>query len=317
MGSAGVGKTTLLKHFNEIYQKKINIIYCCFTAQSCNNINIKLNLYDNFKKAKTIHRTFNNKFSIKNIQFNINENNLLDADILVIDEFTLLDKEIFFNILKALSLKTHLLLLGDNKQLSNFKSNSLYFELINLNFPIIRLNTQYRSNDIVLSKIDDFFDKKDISSIYDEKTIQNSVKKILENKTLKILCNTNNLVNEINLLCLEKDSKNRTIKTLSPFDFKVGDVVMNTKNNYILNGLANGENLTILYLNEEKQVLVVERHLDNQRLELSFEQTYYLTPSYAITIHKSQGSEYDKGFIFICQVGLRKEKGNDKIRHVR
>ena len=51
---------------------------------------------------------------------------------------------------------------------------------------------------------------------------------------------------------------------------------MNTKNNYSLDSLANGENLTILSYNKENQTLLAQRHLNNQIIEFPFKDTFYL-----------------------------------------
>ncbi len=298
-GDGGSGKTTILEQLNKQYGDKCKITYCCFTAQACSNINKKLN----FNEAKTIHKTFNNIFSRSTIKFKHNENNVLNTDILVIDEFTMLDKEIFHNILKALSTKTHILLLGDEKQLSNFKSNSLYYELLKIkDISKIKLEGQYRSNSVILKNIKQIENKESIEEDYEESTIQEITQEVIKDKRKKILCNTNELVKRVNLECLEQDIKQRNIKTLSQYEFKIGDIVMNTKNNYSLDSLANGENLTILSYNKENQTLLAQRHLNNQIIEFPFKDTFYLVPAYAITIHKSQGSEYEEGFILIENV---------------
>jgi hypothetical protein len=103
-------------------------------------------------------------------------------------------------------------------------------------------------------------------------------------------------------MCFQLDSIDRNIKTLSEYEFKVGDIVMNTKNYYFLDGLSNGENLTILKFEKEKQNLLVLRHLNNKVLELSMKDTFYIVPAYAMTIHKSQGSEFKEGIVFIENV---------------
>jgi energy-coupling factor transporter ATP-binding protein EcfA2 len=302
IGDGGSGKTTMLEELNRLYQNQCKITFCCLTAQSCVNINKKLNLKGK-SIAKTIHKTFNNVFSRHYIKFRHDENNILETDILVIDEFTMVDKEIFYNILKGISPRTHILLLGDNKQLSNFKSNSLYYELLNLEgVTKIELTGQYRSNGIVLERIRDFLNKKDISETYSETKLNQIIKEVIKDKEKKILCNTNDLVKRINQMCFQVDSNNRDIKTLSEYDFKIGDIIMNTKNNYFLDGLSNGENLTILKFDKEKQNLLVLRHLNNKVLELSLKDTFYIVPAYAMTIHKSQGSEFKEGFVFIENV---------------
>ena len=299
LGDGGSGKTTILEELNAQYGDKCKITYCSFTAQACANINKKLQ----FNQAKTIHKTFNNIFSRNTIKFRHNEGNILKTDILVIDEFTMLDKEIFFNILKGLSPQTHILLLGDEKQISSFKSNSLYHELKNIEgVNIVKLKGQYRANSKTNHKISQIFQNVEIHNKFKENSINEAIMKVLKDKTKKILCNTNDLVQQINKQCLEKDSINRNIKTLSLYDFKIGDIVMNTKNNYSLDNLANGENLTILSYNEENQSLLTQRHINNKIQEIPLKDTFYLVPSYAITIHKAQGSEYEEGIIFIENV---------------
>ncbi len=281
-----------------------------------------------FEEASTIHKLLN----INSFQLSTEDNekafeNLKDLDFLIIDEFSMVDLELFYRLLYHLDDKTRLIIVGDYNQLPSVSEGQVLKDLVDSGkIPTTRLTEIFRQgkeSDIVdiSSKINnkeeiildkyiktekDYFDR-DFSFI--EKTtvedIDKTIMKILEDLTtagksfrdIQVLNPTNK--GEIGTIKLNEDiqkffNKETEEKIINlATKYKKGDKVIHIENNYDL-GVMNG---TIGFVeelynenNEEQNVLAVD--YDGRKIVYTLKDIEQIKLAYSVTIHKSQGSEF-------------------------
>lgn len=324
LGNAGTGKSTLIYNIHKIFNiKRIYHKVVSFTGKSVSRLNeIGCN-------SMTIHRFI----------FSPKAENYLDY--LIIDEVSMLSSLLFYELVK--SFKIHykkyprLILVGDPNQLEPTETGFLINELLKYNekakrkIPLVRLEKCYRSDDIIIKYINcylngkihpdiepiegDLFELKELILRFSGKPIQDFV--IISPRS-KDLDDVNNMCQELLLNSNNKEYIHKNGKI-----FKVGDKVINTKNNYEHN-VMNGEEGIIKDIREDH----IEVKLNTGRI-VNFQKQYKkstkrdlvtklkssllssdtdtsenlcvdnLMHSYAITCHKSQGSEW-KNVIVYC-----------------
>lgn len=292
-------------------------------------------------EAQTIHRMLEltGNFADENnnqAAFERNEQNPLEADAIIIDEMSMVDIALFYSLLKAITVGTRLILVGDVNQLPSVGAGSVLKDIISSKcITVVELNKIFRQasdSDIVINahkinrgisvaldnKSRDFFflKRNDVTLILRVMLalIQEKLPKYVNAEPFDIqvltpmrkgLLGVENL-NKVLQKYLNPAANGKREKEYLQGIFREGDKVMQIKNNYQIEwevsnsfgitvdkgtGVFNGdmgiikdinlyeETLTVLF-DEEKQVVYPFKQLDE--LELS----------YAITIHKSQGSEY-------------------------
>ena len=350
-GGPGTGKTTALKFIINILKSfGFCLELCAPTGRAAKKMS-EATSYD----AKTIHRLLginfsgdnNNNNKNNNIEFqkfNCDENNPIKADYIIVDEASMIDIFLMYSLLKAISLGTKLILVGDVDQLPSVGPGSILKDFINSSkIKTINLNKIFRQaaqSSIVINahKINNG-EKLDLSKpdndffVISKSNTQDIIKIILElalNRIPKKLALNNNNNNNNNcdtqILCPMKRGDLGTInlnkilqEKLNPPDkskaeklfnnnyvFREGDKIMQVKNNYSLkwdivnknnicisNGLGvfNGDTGYILNINHNSKKVLI-RFDDNKLVEYDFSQLDEIDLAYAITIHKSQGSEY-------------------------
>ncbi len=340
-GGPGTGKTTIVKAIHTIYKaKKAKIALLSPTGKAAKRLS-EITSYP----ASTIHRILGT--SPQNNRFLKNENNRLRYDIIVIDEFSMVDILLFYNLLRAVDSHTKLIFIGDADQLpsvgpgdvlySILKSERIYSAELNqifrqiLSSRIITAAHRIRQglfpylpdykvdnrNDLYLYSIDDRKDKnnklsqgngrisEDSMAYGTEKThdIPDIIIKIIKYDVPKIsginslsdiqvltslnsgVCGTHNLNT---VLQAYFNPSNRSVTRFGRL-FKVNDKVMQISNNYE-KLVFNGDGGIITGIDFEERVLTVR--FENRSVEYSFNELDELTLSYAISVHKSQGSEF-------------------------
>lgn len=311
-GGPGTGKTTTLKGIIQLFNtfdKKIML--AAPTGRAAKRMTEVIGL-----EAKTVHRLL--EYNPQDNSFNNNEDNPLETDLLIVDEVSMMDTMLMYNLIVAISLNTTLILVGDIDQLPSVGAGNVLKDLINSSqIPIIELNTIFRqakNSDIILNahRINkgempalNFLAETDFVFL-DENTNSKIPEKILR------LCSDElprkfsfNPVEDIQILSpiykgdvgvtvlnkLFQNKLNESAVVYSNGDkiFKANDKVMQLRNNYDKN-VFNGDIGFIIGTNNEAKVIYVS--FEGKIIEYKFEELDEITLAYAITVHKSQGSEF-------------------------
>ena len=307
-GGPGTGKTTIIKCIIEIYENSgMKVLLAAPTGRAAKRMSESTG-----REAKTIHRLLEMGVSDdENSFFGKGEGEPLEADVIIIDEASMIDIMLMNSLLKAIKLGTRVIIVGDVDQLPSVGPGNVLRDLINSKF--INGEMPYLNK----KGGDFFFDARDeveniLSTILDLvnrrlPSFNSKWSKIWDiqvlSPTRKGLLGVDNLNNEIQAI-LNPSSKDKKEKQVRDIVFREGDKVMQIKNNYSLEwhriggdgenkgvGVFNGDMGYIETIDEERKVLSVVFD-DERRVIYEFMFLDELELAYAITIHKSQGSEF-------------------------
>jgi len=349
-GGPGTGKTTTINTIIRYFeQEDMEILLAAPTGRAAKRM-AEATGYE----ARTIHRLLeltgapamangaNGKSAedgvsrIEGMHFERNEENPLDADVVIIDEMSMVDISLMHALLKAVNVGTRLILVGDVNQLPSVGPGNVLRDMIaSGKFPVVKLTKIFRQaaqSDIVMNahrinagervplekrSRDFLFIRRDNPS--------DVIKDMIVLVKDKLPNYVNASVSDIQIMTpmrkgvLGVEQLNRILQeTFNPpaagrpekesggTIFRVGDKVMQIKNNYQLEweirnrygipvdkgeGVFNGDTGIIRQVNTFAETLEVEFD-EGRMVEYSFKQLEELELAYAITIHKSQGSEY-------------------------
>ena len=334
-GGPGTGKTTtintIIRYFDE---EGMDILLAAPTGRAAKRMTEATGY-----EARTIHRMLEINGGMEDgsrARFDRNGENPLEADVVIIDEMSMVDIYLFQSLLEAVSVGTRLILVGDVDQLPSVGPGQVLQDLIeSKSFPTVMLKKIYRQageSDIVMNahrinmgqkialnnKSKDFFflPRNDVQVIYKHmiQLITEKLPRYVEAQPYDIQVLTPmrkgslgvETLNEILQRYLNPADPSRKEHAAGDRIFREGDKVMQIKNNYQLeweivsqygiridsgSGVFNGDIGTIRRIREESSTVQVE--YDEHRLvEYTFSQLDEIELAYAITIHKSQGSEY-------------------------
>lgn len=334
-GGPGTGKTTtintIIRYFDE---EGMDILLAAPTGRAAKRMTEATGY-----EARTIHRMLEINGGMEDgsrARFERNGENPLEADVVIIDEMSMVDIYLFQSLLEAVSVGTRLILVGDVDQLPSVGPGQVLQDLIeSKSFPTVILKKIYRQageSDIVMNahrinmgrkialnnKSKDFFflPRNDVQVIYKHmiQLITEKLPRYVEAQPYDIQVLTPmrkgslgvETLNEILQRYLNPADPSRKEHVAGDRIFREGDKVMQIKNNYQLeweivsqygiridsgSGVFNGDIGTIRRIREESSTVQVE--YDEHRLvEYTFSQLDEIELAYAITIHKSQGSEY-------------------------
>ena len=313
-GGPGVGKTTVLNSIIKIVQaKKAKVTLCAPTGRAAKRLSESTQM-----EAKTIHRLL--EFDPSSFSFSHNEDNPIQTDLLVVDEASMIDISLMNSLLKALPDRSAILIVGDIDQLPSVGPGSVLADIINSEYiKVVRLTEIFRqaahSQIIVnahrinsgLSPIksepgtqSDFFiiHANDAEDIYAKLTtvITQRLPQVFSVdpiKDVQILTPMNRGglgVKSLNIE-LQKLLNPSPVESITKFgwQFGVGDKVIQTSNNYDKD-VFNGDLGTIIQVDHiENEVTAL---FDDKKVVYDFGELDELDLAYAISIHKSQGSEY-------------------------
>lgn len=314
-GGPGTGKTTLIKKLLSILdQHKVSYKLAAPTGRAAKRITEGTG-----KLAFTVHRLL--EFDPTTMAFVHNERNALKLDFLIIDESSMIDIFLANSILKALPNYAHILFIGDIDQLpsvgaGNFLSNLIQSEKV----PCVRLTQIFRQaqdsliivnahkinkGEFPVSNLPET--KKDFIFIKEE--VAEKVPDILSNifgtylKKYNINISDAIVLTPMNRGVVGTHSINHFMQEfLNPVDnykeqinhagtiYRVNDRVMQIKNNYDKH-VYNGDMGIIDFIDKEEKILRV--NYQEKIVEYDFDELFELVLSYAVSIHKSQGSEYN------------------------
>lgn len=328
-GGPGTGKTTIINGLIRIFESAgMSIALAAPTGRAAKRMTEATK-----REAKTIHRLLEYNYSEDKefLSFQRNEDSPLDADVLILDEVSMIDIILMQHLAKAIKPETRLILVGDADQLPSVGPGNVLRDIIDSGrVPVIRLTEIFRQSERSMIAINahrinhgeypllndrdkDFFlvsarQQDDICSL-----IVDLVKRRLPEyygvdpiKDIQILTPVKNsrvgtkALNELLQYALN-GNEDRPHKKIGDRVFKVGDKVMQIKNNYNMkwvtddavegDGVFNGDMGFIETILESERKMVI-RFDDDKLAHYQYNQLEEVVHAYAVTIHKSQGSEY-------------------------
>ena len=336
-GGPGTGKTTTINMMIHYFESEgLDIFLAAPTGRAAKRMTEATGY-----EARTIHRMLELNSALsdedtRKVSFERNEENPLEADVIIIDEMSMVDIQLFQALLKAVTPGTRLILVGDVNQLPSVGAGQVLRDLITSGkFPMVELKKIFRQaqeSDIVVNahkinageqisfdnKSRDFFllERNDVNVIYKHmiQLIQEKLPRYVKASAYDI-----QVLTPMRKGSLGCETLNGILQRyLNPADagkkehisgdtvYREGDKVMQVKNNYQLEweivsrygipvdrgtGVFNGDMGRIREINEAASCLVVA-YDEQKRVTYPFAMLEELELSYAVTIHKSQGSEY-------------------------
>ena len=343
-GGPGTGKTTTINAMIHFFESEgMDILLAAPTGRAAKRMSEATGC-----EAKTIHRLLELAYmpdDSSKMQYGRNEESPLEADVIIIDEMSMVDLQLMHTLLKAINVGTRLILVGDKDQLPSVGAGSVLKDLIESEcFSVVKLSKIFRQaeqSDIVVNahKInrgervildnksqDFFFLRRDDANVIISvilTLIQKKLPKYVDADMFDIQVLTPmkkgllgvERLNTILQHYLNPPDVKKNEKEHGNRKFRVGDKVMQVKNNYQLeweiatkyglvidNGLGvfNGDIGRVLDINLHTEKMKVEFE-EKKVVEYPFELLEELELAYAITIHKSQGSEYPAVVIPLLQ----------------
>jgi len=315
-GGPGTGKTTLLRSISAVFQTQgARLLLAAPTGRAARRLAEVTR-----KKASTIHRLLGYNFSDNG--FMRNRDNPLDADAVIIDEASMVDTVLMYDLLSAVPLSARLVLVGDVSQLPSVGPGNVLADMIDSGcIPVFALNKifrQDRQSAIVINahrvregELPDFPDSTELDDLSDFYFIEQPDPDRAAARIARLCCEelpakfgldpVNDIqvltpmhkgaVGTINLNNLLQKALNRRpvdMKTTG-IAFKPADKVMHLKNNY-RKEVYNGDIGIVDRIDNQKAELAVNYY--GKTVSYDFDELDEMTMAYAISIHKSQGSEY-------------------------
>jgi exodeoxyribonuclease V alpha subunit len=324
-GGPGTGKTTIIRAIIEILRaNQRSILIAAPTGRAAKRIEESA-----ICQASTIHRLL--KFNPETGQFVHNAQNPLKTDAIIVDEFSMVDSFILFALLQALDDHAQLIVIGDKDQLPSVGPGNVLRDMIQSGyFHTIYLNRNFRQNQDSLIVENAFrvnsgeallFPPPDPQAdfvflpVREEVQVLEKVERIVRYHQESYPFNSPALqvlvpmyrgasgIDQINQMIQEKFNPGPFLlqreKAPSAVTFRAGfkrlDKVMQTRNDYD-KGVFNGDLGVVEDFDAGDKVLLV--NYDGWVVEYAADEIDELTLSYAVSVHKSQGSEYD--IVVLC-----------------
>ena len=326
-GGPGTGKTTIVKCIIHLLRSRnYTVCLCAPTGRAAKRLTETTGV-----EAKTIHRLLDLDFSDGKGKFMFNESSKLQEDVIIVDEVSMCDDYVFNALIKAIKFGGRLIMVGDKDQLPSVGAGNVLADMIASGIvPVSYLTQIYRQSDdslivenahrinagkmpVINNRSRDFFfdnksDPEDIlATVTDMVTRRIPSYAAVKPMDIQVLCpmkkgvigveNMNDTLQE----ALNPAARGKAELKVGMHTFRTGDKVMHTVNNYDLEwtdeeggagtGVFNGDigrieqidpiapSMTILF-DDGKRVKYMQGDFDD------------LTLAYAISVHKSQGSEF-------------------------
>ena len=314
-GGPGVGKTTLVNSILRIIRaKQAQVLLCAPTGRAAKRLSESTGL-----EAKTIHRLL--EFDPKAFGFKRNRDNPLEADILVVDEVSMIDVVLMNQLLKAVPDSAALLLVGDVDQLPSVGPGAVLSDIISSGvIPVVRLTEIFRqaaTSKIIVNahrinqgqmplpaqkeaELSDFyFIPAQTPDEISEKVLEVICRRIPRRfgldavKDVQVLTPMNRGGLGTRSLNIELQKRLNTAcgpqVTRFGWSYGVGDKVIQTVNNYNKE-VFNGDIGTISNIDLEESEVAIE--FDGREVIYDINELDEISLAYAASIHKAQGSEY-------------------------
>ena len=331
-GGPGTGKTACLRAILDIYDRQhISALLCAPTGRAAKRMSELTG-----REASTVHRLLGAQMAdgVEEVTFQKNEEEPLDCDVVVLDECSMVDLQLFYALLRALPRHAGLILVGDADQLPPVGPGHIFRSLIESGvFPTVRLTEIFRQagdSDIVRNAhminsghVPDFAANRGDFFRLSRKTDTAAAETILELCTsrlpermhippeeIQVLSPTRRgeldtvYLNRLLQKALNPPAEEKAEKVFGEVTFRVGDRVMQTRNNYDLlwqcgtavgAGIYNGDIGYIRKISPMSELMEID--FDGKLTQYSFASLNELEHAWAVTVHKSQGSEY-KAVVF-------------------
>lgn len=310
-GGPGTGKTTVVQTIIRLAEQEgLRILLCAPTGRAAKRL-----AETTQRKAKTIHRLLIPDGRQGRIQvFEYNETKLLPADLVIVDEVSMLDMEMMYHLLSALKPQCRCILVGDADQLPSVGAGAVLHDIIaSGQVPVVRLDTIFRQQEggrIVTNAHlinsgrlpvvnedpefrfveieDEAQGAEKISALYNSELLETGDKFAVQvlSPMYKNPCGVDNLNQLIQGRFNPPAEEKGELKGKNVI-FRVGDKVMQKHNDYE-KGVFNGDIGEIFAIQKD---MVYVRYPE-QDVKYEGQEVDEITLAYAITVHKSQGSEY-------------------------
>ncbi|MFC0534861.1 SF1B family DNA helicase RecD2 [Pelagicoccus mobilis] len=318
-GGPGTGKTTILRAVVSILKaKKAKILLAAPTGRAAQRLAESTGAY-----AQTIHRLL--KFDPSEGGFVMNENKPLSADVVIVDEASMLDARLAAALLQAIPSQAHLVLVGDVDQLPSVGAGNILKDLIaSRKIRYVTLDVVFRQKKFssivhyahainkgqvslpaALEDVRQLDPKKDFQflSATDQTDAANKVAQVFQTfirgelrldpvsdaQTLAPMHRGLAGVGNLNQTLQASLNKNTEAMPFGTLKFKVGDKVIQTRNNYDKN-IFNGDIGIVTGIDGSNGLIDVD--FDGIQATFDKSELIDLQLAYAVSIHKSQGSEY-------------------------
>ena len=339
-GGPGTGKTTTINAIIQMFEADgLEVSLAAPTGRAAKRMNEATG-----HEAKTIHRLLEISGGASeetgrdeiDAKFGRNEQNPLETDVIIVDEMSMVDTFLVHALLKAITIGTRVVFVGDINQLASVGPGNVLRDIIESEqFSVVRLTKVFRqagesgivTNAHKINKgeqvtldnsMGDFlYIERENAQMALNATIGLMMSKLpqyVEAKPMDIQVLTPmrggilgvNSLNEQLQKYINPQDENKREREIAGIIFREGDKVMQIKNNYQIEwevrlpngacidsgkGVFNGDLGIIKNMNNDSQILEVEFD-ENKMVTYTFKEAEELELAYAITIHKSQGSEY-------------------------
>lgn len=327
-GGPGTGKTTTLNGVIKILKaQKKRILLCAPTGRAAKRMSDLTG-----EPARTIHRLLEVDFTAKGeLKFKRNETNPLPADVVIADEMSMVDALLMCSLVRAIKPTSKFIMVGDSNQLPSVGAGNVLKDLIASHYiPSVELKEIFRqaAQSLIVTNahrivngefpvLDDrqndfFFMNKSLESDIAGLVIQLAKQRLPDTygfspiDDIQVLCPTKmgmagtKELNKQLQSALNPPSQNKAELKFFDVVFRTGDKVMQTKNDYDVLWTKNNEKGSGIFNGDIGIIRSVDRFSQNVTIDFEGRVAIYtsemlrrLEHAYAITIHKSQGSEYD------------------------
>ncbi len=336
-GGPGTGKTTAINTIIELLENlKLSIALAAPTGRAAKRLSEVTG-----REAKTIHRLLGTQMSAGNVHtFVHNEDNPLTADVIILDEVSMVDTLLMASFLKAVKFGARLILVGDSDQLPSVGAGNVLRDIVDSGVvPVIKLTKIFRQAEESLiivnahrinrgelpdlsSRTNDFFFLRRQNAEQAAFTVTDLYKNRLPKSygidpisdiqvlspTKKGVTGTVNL-NKLLQLHINPPSPEKPEHIYGGTIFRTGDKVMQTKNNYdIVYSRIDGEDGTGIFNGDMgiiKEINEPDKYMtivfdEDKEVDYPFAALDELDLAYAVTVHKSQGNEFPFVIMPVC-----------------
>ncbi len=314
-GGPGTGKTTIITAILRIFQQlKLKIFLAAPTGRAAKRMNEATGW-----EAKTIHRLL--EYSPHKGGFKKDQNDPLEAEVVIIDETSMVDTLLMYHLLKAIPSHTHLILVGDVDQLPSVGPGNILKDIIRSGrFTVVTLTEIFRQAQASLIVVNahkinqgqfpvlrevDKPEETDFQFIQEddpEKVLQSILELCGERiprqfgfhplREIQVLAPMHKGiigVANLNIELQKRLNPGPTSLTRGTWNFRVGDKVMQIVNNYDKD-VFNGDIGWISEIDPEQREVAID--FDGREVPYDYSDLDEIILAYAVSVHKSQGSEY-------------------------